>query len=279
MQDWSIGIFEGDSPLNLLPAKGVRNPVLTRDDIHDLDAAFVADPFALRVGNRSHMFFEIYDRATDKGCIGHAASTDHRSWTYNGVVLTENFHLSYPFVFTHAGQFYMVPETRRTRQVRLYVADAFPTGWRQIATLLHEPLADPTPFLHDDRWWMYGCGPQNHDRLHLFHAGTLLGSWAEHPISPVISCDAGKARPAGRPTLWDDQLVRYAQDCRGGYGMGVRAFTITDLTPQRHRETQTPVDPFRRAPRQAWNMAGMHHIDPIEHDGRWLACVDGWSTQ
>ncbi|MEV4251711.1 hypothetical protein AB0J52_00935 [Spirillospora sp. NPDC049652] len=276
MQDWSIGIFEGQSPLHLEPAPG--NPVLTRDHIHDLDAAFVADPFTLRVGDRSHMFFEIYDRAAGLGRIGHADSVDHRSWTYNGVVLSEDFHLSYPFVFTHAGRIYLVPETRRTGQVRLYVADAFPTGWRPVMVLLHRPLADPTLFCHDGRWWMYACGPHNHDHLHLFHADTLFGPWSEHPASPLISGDPGRARPAGRPVRWNGHLVRYAQDCRGGYGMGVRAFTVTDLTPHDHQETPTPIDPFAHAARQPWNQGGMHHIDPIHHQGRWLACVDGWGT-
>ncbi|MGC4954429.1 glucosamine inositolphosphorylceramide transferase family protein [Actinomadura citrea] len=278
MQNWSIGIYEGPSPLRLGPAEGVPNPVLTRADIHDLDAAFVADPFTLRVGDRSHMFFEIYDRATGTGRIGHAHSADHRAWTYNAVVLAEDFHLSYPFVFAHGGRFYLVPETRRTGQVRLYMADAFPASWRLAAILLNRPLADPTLIHHDGRWWMYACGPHNHDHLYLFHAATLLGPWAEHPASPVVAGDPGKARPAGRPVVWNNQLVRYAQDCRGGYGMGVRAFTVTDLTSQHHRETPIPVDPFDQAVRHAWNRAGMHHVDPIRLEGTWLACVDGWST-
>ncbi|MEV5572256.1 hypothetical protein AB0L06_19600 [Spirillospora sp. NPDC052269] len=279
MQDWSIGVFEGPSPLHLRPAADIANPVLTREHVHDLDAAFVADPFALRVGDRSHMFFEIYDRATGLGRIGHADSPDHRSWTYNGVVLAEDFHLSYPFVFTHGGRFFLVPETRRTGQVRLYVADPFPTRWRLATVLLHRPLADPTLVHLDGRWWMYACGPHNHDHLHLFNADTLFGPWTEHPASPIVSGDPGRARPAGRPVLWDHRLVRFAQDCRGGYGRGVRAFTITDLSPDDHRETSTPVDPFGSAARQPWNQGGMHHIDPIHLDGRWLACVDGWSTE
>jgi hypothetical protein len=275
MKDWSIGLYEGPSPLRLGPVAGT--PVLTRDDVHDLDAAFVADPFTLRAGGRSHMFFEIFDRAAGRGRIGHADSRDHRSWRYRGVVLAEEFHLSYPQVFLRDGRFYMVPETQRTGQVRLYAADAFPAGWRQVATLLHEELADATLFLDQSRWWMYACGPRRHDTLHLFGAASLTGAWREHPASPVITADAGRARPAGRPVRWDGSVVRYAQDCRHGYGRGVRAVPVIELTCEHYAEAAAPVDPFRPAHPSRWNAGGMHHIDVIEDDGWWLACVDGWS--
>src|SRR6266404_3025152 len=45
---WSIGIYTGASPLDLGPANGVVNPILTSASVHDVPARFVADPFIFR---------------------------------------------------------------------------------------------------------------------------------------------------------------------------------------------------------------------------------------
>jgi hypothetical protein len=150
-QIWSIGIYAGDSPFTLASAPGARNPVLTAADVTDLKATFVADPFMLRVADAWHMFFEVMDAVTRRGVVGHATSVDALAWTYRGCVLAEPFHLSYPHVFEWEGAFYMVPESKKAGEVRLYRATDFPTGWRHEATLLRAPLADCSPFRFDGR--------------------------------------------------------------------------------------------------------------------------------
>jgi len=49
--EWSIGIYEGASPLELAPIPSTPNPVLTAQDVLDTQAGFVADPFLLPVGD------------------------------------------------------------------------------------------------------------------------------------------------------------------------------------------------------------------------------------
>ena len=44
---WSIGLYEGTTPYTLKPARGIENPVLTRDYVSDARALFVADPFMI----------------------------------------------------------------------------------------------------------------------------------------------------------------------------------------------------------------------------------------
>ena len=46
-----------------------------------------------------------------------------------GVVLEENFHLSFPFVFEDSGNLYMIPETAENQQIRLYECISFPEKW------------------------------------------------------------------------------------------------------------------------------------------------------
>src|SRR6267142_1181613 len=108
---WSIGIYTGESPVKLRPAPNLRNPVLAASDVSDVPAVFVADPFMIRANDSWHMFFEVFNRETLKGEIGLAISANGRSWTYQRIVLQEDFHLSYPYVFEWEGEHYMVPET------------------------------------------------------------------------------------------------------------------------------------------------------------------------
>lgn len=75
-QLWSIGIVTRASPLRLRHAPGGLNPVLTREDVSDVRALFVADPFLLRVGDLWHMFFEVYNFDADRGEIAWATSKD-----------------------------------------------------------------------------------------------------------------------------------------------------------------------------------------------------------
>src|SRR5688572_24477234 len=95
-QEWSIGIYVGKSPLDLKPPSDLRNPVLTRHEVTDVRALFVADPFMVSVNGLWYMFFELWNRDSRKGEIGLATSVDGAQWSYQRVVLAEPFHLSYP---------------------------------------------------------------------------------------------------------------------------------------------------------------------------------------
>ena len=154
---WSIGIYTGASPLRLRPADGVVNPILTREDVHDAPAGFVADPFMVRRGGVWNLFFEVLNQATDRGEIGLATSSDGFSWTYQQIVIAESFHLSYPYVFEWQGETYMLPETLGAQAVRLYRAETFPARWSCVASLVEGSCADPSIFRRDDKWWLFAC--------------------------------------------------------------------------------------------------------------------------
>ncbi|HEV8169020.1 MAG TPA: hypothetical protein VGP59_06725 [Pyrinomonadaceae bacterium] len=269
---WSISIYRGDSPFSLEPA----DPVLTKDSVTDVPAAFVADPFMLRHDDAWHMFFEVMNAERNRGEIGLATSDDALSWTYQQIVLKESFHLSYPHVFEFRNEYFMVPETLAAGAVCLYKADDFPSRWSCVAKLVEGQFADPTIFHFNDRWWMFACStPYQHDTLRLFNASALTGPWMEHPQSPIINGDKRRARPAGRVLELDNKLFRFAQDCVPQYGSGVSTFEITRLTPTTYTEVEIGHGPLLKASGNGWNASGMHHIDARQYNGQWLACVDG----
>ncbi len=218
---------------------------MTREQVADTPAAFVADPFLLPYRGEWHLFFEVLHHGRHTGEIGWASSADTIDWSYRGIVLSESFHLSYPYVFEHGGEIFMMPETLDAGAVRLYRADPFPTKWVPVAELIPGRLADPTPFRFDGRWWMFACSsPSSHDALALFCADALLGPWREHPASPLITGDKSSARPGGRVVSWNGRLYRFAQDCGPRYGSGVRAFEIICLTLDRYAERECVESPI-----------------------------------
>jgi len=274
---WSIGIYTGASPFKLSPARKNSNPVLSRRDVSDVPAAFVADPFMLRANGAWYMFFEVMNSRSDKGEIGLAVSADGYRWEYQQVVLDEPFHLSYPYVFSWNGDFYMVPETLARGAVSLYIADPFPTGWKFVRRLIRRKCADPSIFQFQNRWWLFACTtPYRHDTLRLYFADDLLGPWFEHPCSPVVENDERAARPGGRVLVLDGRVIRFTQDCYPDYGSRVRAFEISELSPTAYIDREITERPVLKGSGKGWNRSGMHNVDShMLPGGRWIACVDG----
>lgn len=277
---WSIGLYAGPSPLALTPRAGVTNPVMTREQVTDVRAALVADPFLVRDGATTHMFFEVLNIENGRGEIGLASSTDLATWDYRGIVLREPHHLSYPHVFAWEGTYYMVPESHATGSVELYRATDFPMRWERVDTLLTgAPFSDSTLVHHDGRWWLFSetGAPFQNDTLRLYVADALRGPWAEHPRSPIVAGDKHTARPGGRVVQHDGRLLRFAQDCVPHYGVQVLAFEITELTPTSYAERAVELTPPLNGSGAGWNAAGMHHVDAHRVGAdEWIAAVDGW---
>jgi len=274
---WSIGIYEGDSPLGFSDLAAIHNPVLTAQDVSDVEAVFVADPFMIREGDSWYMFFEVFHKDSSQGDIGLATSTDGRRWTYRQIVLDESFHLSYPYVFNWNGDFYIIPETHESGRHRLYKASNFPFEWSFTGTLMNGNFVDPSILYHNQKLWLFAeTNPEGNDRLCLYHADKLQGPWIPHPKNPLIDKDANRARPGGRVILVGGRLIRYAQDDDPSYGNQLRAFEITELSTESYAERELPLNPPLKGTGLGWNADGMHHIDPhqLEKD-RWIACVDG----
>lgn len=272
---WSISIYTGDSPFTIAPFQ--PDPVLTKDHVTDVPAAFVADPFMLHRDNTHYMFMEVMNAESRRGEIGLATSDNALSWSYKHLVIREPFHLSYPYVFEWDDAIYMVPETIGAGAITLYKADEFPTRWSRHASLISGRFADPSIVRHADRWWLFACPtPYQHNTLHLYSADDLLGPWSEHPWSPIVRNDPRRARPAGRILKFANKLFRFAQDCVPTYGSAVRTFEILQLTRATYAEIEIGHGPVLKATGHGWNANGMHQIDAQQRpDGTWLACVDG----
>ncbi len=274
---WAIGIYEGSSLFDFKSPKEISNPVLTARDVKDIPADFVADPFMLRENGTWYMFFEVMEAITQKGKIGLATSDDGFDWNYQKIVIDEEFHLSYPYVFQWENEYYLIPESNERDSIRLYKAVDFPTKWIFVKDLLSgSKYSDASVFYFQNKWWLLTSLNRN-DVLYLYYANDLMGTWIEHPQSPVIKGNRKIARPGGRVVVHEDKVIRYTQDDQYIYGNQVRAFEITKLTTENYEERLISENPIIRGTGRGWNKLGMHNIDPHQiDDNKWIACVDGY---
>jgi hypothetical protein len=273
---WSIGIWEGPTPLKFHPVPSRPSPVLSARDVTDVRAEFVADPFMVQHDSTWYLFFEVMDAPSQRGSIGLATSADGQTWKYDRIVLREPFHMSYPYVFQNGSDFYMVPETYQAGAIRLYRATRFPYDWKLEKTLLSGmPYVDSSLFLFHDKWWMFTSTPEN-DQLLLYYASALEGPWTLHPASPIVRKNPHVARPGGRVLVMGDHPVRFAQDDEPSYGHQVVAFEITQLDETTYREVPAGDGPVVAASGSGWNRDRMHTVDAHQlAPDRWMACVDG----
>ncbi len=273
---YSIGIFTGESPFTLKPPSEITNPVLSAENVTDVPAIFVADPFMVNEKGTWYMFFEVMNARNHQGDIGLAVSTNGFNWTYKQIVLDEQFHLSYPYVFKWKDDYYMIPESREAYAVKLYKAVEFPTKWSFVKNLIVGNYADSSLLRYNGRWWIFTS--DRNDILHLFWAKDLTGPWIKHPKSPIIFGNKHIARPGGRVLLFNNKIYRFTQDCYSQYGYEVRAFEVIELTQETYIEKEVPENPILKPSGSGWNAESMHNIDPHEiKEKQWLACVDGFT--
>ncbi|GJD47486.1 hypothetical protein OPKNFCMD_0194 [Methylobacterium crusticola] len=232
---------------------------------------YYADPFLYRAGDRRFLFVEEYCYARRKGLISAAEIAPDGSIGTPRPVLEEAHHLSYPFVFGHAGAAWMIPESSVAGRVELYRAAALPDRWERAAILLDGIAAsDVTLTRAGGLWWMFACThpfqASVRDTLSLFSAPDLLGPWTPHPRNPVV-LDLRAARPGGHLYRLGGELWRPAQDASGGYGSALALCRVDALTPTAYRQTLAAVV----APGPAWARSGLHTLN---RDGT-LEVVDG----
>ena len=132
---WSILYGEGDISSKPL----FRHSV----EIKPPSGFFYADPFLAVKENKKYLFFENYNYALRKGsiCVGELSRQGLISFK---TIFNDDFHYSYPFVFTIGDKYFMSPETSQKQRMEVYVSEAFPFKWRLYSVLFEgERILDP----------------------------------------------------------------------------------------------------------------------------------------
>lgn len=238
----------------------------------------VADPFLVAKDGSLYLFYEEY-RYRGRGIIKMTSTNDLISWSKPLVALSEKYHLSYPFVFQHDGQWYMIPETSAAHEVRLYKAvNGALDSFEYHKTLLRHQQGESFPFmdfcdssvlLKDDIYYLFTT--INHGKgneLHLFCSDRLDGQYVPHPLSPLIISDK-VGRNGGALLEYDGGIYRFAQDCEGQYGKNITIFKIDELSPTLYRET--PVVQYALTNN---GLSAGHQYNFVYFKGQYIVAVD-----
>ena len=203
-----------------------------------------ADPHVVRRDDRYFVFVEEYVYSAGRGHISVIELDCEGELKRVLKVLERPYHLSYPHVFEHAGELYMVPESMENRTVSLYRCAGFPDRWELVRTLLDNVRAVDSTLLHQaGKWWLFAGIAENEggsasEELFLFYSDCLLtGTWTPHPLNPIVS-DVARARPAGAIRSHAGRLYRPSQDCSVRYGYAIRINEITALSTEEYEETE-----------------------------------------
>ena len=277
-EQWTIGIYRSDNPFQFNELQGWINPLFRAENVTDVPAKFVADPFIVKDDDQWHLFFEVFRNDTKQGDLAVATSKNTWTWKYQNIIIDEPFHLSYPYVFKADDEYYLIPESYEANSIRLYKAEEFPAKWSFVKTLVEgRDYVDNSIVYYNGKWWLFSSVTTN-DKLYLHYADTLTGPWQEHPQSPIVVDNVHKSRPSGRMIVYDGKLYRFTMDIDPPVGTHqVMAYEITEITPTRYSEQLAQETPILTASGSGWNRDAMHQLDPVQvDDNSWIASVDGF---
>lgn len=222
---------------------GLRTAMTDREGFRAMlppTGRFYADPALIKAGDKTYLFLEDYDFSKNRALISYAELSAEGAVGKPVAVLERDYHLSYPYVFAHDGQTYMIPESRENNTIELYRAVEFPGKWELSKVLARNvPAVDSTIFEDQGKLWLFANIPQpgasSFDELHLFYSDCLESEWTPHPKNPIVS-DVRRARPAGALFREGGKLIRPSQDCSLRYGAALVFNEIKTLSTIDYRE-------------------------------------------
>lgn len=231
-------------------AEDWHSPVLSDSNIiANPPYRFLADPFVFRRGDLDVCFVEDYDYRTKRGKIS-VFKVSHNEYEELGTALDEQFHLSYPFIFTVDDELYMCPETSEIREIRLYKCTQFPLRWVYYKTLMADiSAADTNIFFFKGRWWLLSNIDSSEigdhcSELHVFYSDAFDSDvWTPHEENPVIF-DSERARNGGFFRDGEKLLRVFQRQGFDVYGESMGIAELKDLGMETYsEETVSRIEP------------------------------------
>ncbi|MGV3489723.1 MAG: glucosamine inositolphosphorylceramide transferase family protein [Devosia sp.] len=229
-------------------------------ELPDDGSRFYADPFAFEWQGRPYLFVEDFPFAEGRGLISVAELGPDGRFGVPQPIITEPHHLSYPQVFSHDGEVYLIPEGSAANELVLYRATDFPHGWVRDTVLVPDrALNDMTLIVRDGRFWLIGTeqigSGSSSDTMVALSAPTLRGPWTSHGMNP-LRIDHSATRPGGAFIERDGRVLLPLQDGSSTYGGGLGLAELASLTDKSIQFE--PVVPVKPGP--AWPDRAIHTL-------------------
>ena len=217
---------------------------------------------------------ECFDYSEKKAKIN-VYELSEKEYVFIGTALEESFHLSFPYIFEFNNDIYMVPESSKNRDIRLYKCQNFPLEWTLEEVLISDIDAADTMILRkDNRWWMMTNEDplklNNHNyQMNIYYSDNLLnGEWIPHKNNPIIM-DSNKARNAGL-VITEDSIFRVSQAFgfykKYGENFSLNKIEVLDSNNYSEKTFSTHTKFFDK------NILGSHHL----HSNNIFSVFDIW---
>lgn len=215
--DWAVGYRERESDeFNIIP----------------LNSGWIADPFLFEFQGEHYLFVEYVGGR--KGEIAYYRFINNKP-VFQKVIISENYHLSYPCVFTHGADVYIIPESADNQSIDLYKAVSFPDRWEKVSQLAEGIYYDTTYVNYKDKDYLITYSPKKG----FYELGVFTfdidGRKAEKLAEIQYKENIG--RPAGRIYVENGELIRPAQDCSRKYGENLFFYKVDGLDDGKFSET------------------------------------------
>jgi hypothetical protein len=205
-----------------------------------------ADPFLFEHENRTYIFFENWEYSKEKGKISVGVIKDDQITDVSDC-LDLDYHLSYPFVFEHENQIFMIPETGQMKRLEIWRCDHFPNKWSLEKTRFESEgrsLVDSTiaKDANNQFWLFVNFGSrkllEHGSNLCVFKIDSpMMNEIIPHKLNPVVS-DCRSARNAGNIYIDNKgRLIRPSQASQNGiYGECLNLCHVKKLTIDSYEE-------------------------------------------
>jgi hypothetical protein len=208
--------------------------------ITPFDKVLRADPFILEYNENTISI--LYEKQVE-GFLGEIwlmyYDLSSRKVTEDKLLIKENYHLSYPFVFKYKNIKYILPEQSQKNSFDYFYYDIF-GHYKDKFTLPYKRLSDITLFEKDGYFYAFATQKASilsDVILRLFICKSdMLDVFEEHINSPIrVGSNGG--RMAGQIFCFNNELYRPAQNGTSGYGTGISFFKILICTPEVYSES------------------------------------------
>lgn len=231
---------------------------------------FWADPFFVKFKKKKYIFFEIYNYLKKKGEIS-CVEILNNNIINKKKILELNYHLSYPNIFKHKKNFYLIPESYENNKTTIYKSIKFPYKWKKLKTLFHEKkICDTTVLAHNKKLWLFFNKAEKNinefnKKLYIYKSKDYnFSKIVSHKKNPVIN-NLYSSRSAGSFFKEKKNLIRPAQiNKKNIYGYGLSLNKVVKLDLNRFEQ----VEILRITPKSFnnKNICGVHHYSKISDE-------------
>jgi hypothetical protein len=196
-----------------------------------------ADPFPLKIGSKIFLFFEEINLITRKGSIRFGELSNFKLIKIK-TLLKDRSHYSFPFIFTHGGNIYLIPETSEKKTIELYEFKQSRGELVKIKNLINGiDAADTVLLKKDDLFWLFtSCVSAlngKHENLEIYYTKDFLTKkFIKHIQNPIY--ENNKLSRSGGAIIQNE--YRISQDCTKMYGEKIIVSTIKRLNQNQFEE-------------------------------------------